>query len=311
MRSHVRTLRVAGAVVLAAGAVLLGSACSTPTVRAACAKTLVASTLPAFTDPALVEISGIAASRTNPGLWWVHNDSGDRARVFAVDESGAVRATFAVSGASAIDWEDVAVGPGPLAGVNYLYVADIGDNPSLRPDVVVYRMAEPVVPPGQTTGTITGVEALRLRYPDGAHDAEALALDPLSRSIVVLTKNLAGGAQGAYAVSDGIAGGSTTTMAALGAVTMPAGGAGAITGADVSSNGLQLAIRSYGGVRIVGRTLDVPLDRFITGGTGSFGCPGPTPAEIQGEAVGFRADGRGYVTVSEGSGAQIHRYNAP
>ncbi len=31
------------------------------------------------------ELSGIVKSRTYPDVYWVHNDSGDEARIFAVD----------------------------------------------------------------------------------------------------------------------------------------------------------------------------------------------------------------------------------
>jgi hypothetical protein len=304
-----RTTRIAVAV---AGVVLLAltvPACSAPTVAAACGKRLVASDAPALTDPALVELSGIAASRANAGLWWVHNDSGDSARVFAVDENGAVRTTLTLAGQTAIDIEDIALGEGPTPGATYVYVADIGDNTLIRTDVKIYRFVEPAV--GATTGTISSVEMFRLRYPDGAHDAEAFFVDPLSHSLVIVTKSLAGGAQPAYRVGTDVAAGTTTTMTQIGTVTTATGPGGAITGADASPNGLQLAIRTYGGVRLIGRNADLPLGAFLAGATGSVQCPGPVPAEVQGEAVGFRTDGRGYVTVSEGTGPVIHRYNAP
>lgn len=288
------------------------SACRAPTLQATCAKKLVATTSAAITDPALREISGIAASRATPGLWWVHNDSGDTARVFAIDDNGAVHATLTLAGATAVDYEDIAVGEGPVAGTTYLYVADIGDNAASRPEVVVYRMVEPTVSAtGSTTGSIAAVDTLHLRYPDGAHDAEALAIDPLSHSIVIITKSLGGGAQAAYRVPTSIAAGSTTTMSSVATITTDAGLVGAITGADLSRDGLQLAIRTYGGVRIVGRNADLPLDRFLAGGVGSVSCPAPGPPEVQGEAIGFRVDGRGFVTVSEGTGVALHRYAAP
>jgi len=312
MRLGSRTARVGAISLLLAGAVLGGAACSAPTLQAACSKRLVAATSAATTDPALIELSGIAASRTNPGLWWVHNDSGDSARVFALDENGGVHATMTLTGASAIDYEDVAVGEGPVSGTSYLYVADIGDNLATRSDVVVYRMIEPTVSAsGAVTGSIGGVEALRLRYPDGAHDAESFAIDPLSHSLIIFTKSLAGGAQPAYRVTTALAGGSTTTMTPLATLTSEAGFAGAITGADISRDGLQLAIRTYGGVRIVGRNADLPLERFVVGGVGAVSCPAPIPSEMQGEAIGFRLDGRGYITVSEGTGVALHRYTAP
>lgn len=299
---------------LAAGglAVSVLAACSAPVVHAACSRNLIASSSPAVTDPALVEISGIAASRRNAGIWWVHNDSGDSARVFALDETGAVRATLSLPGITAIDFEDVAVGEGPVAGSPYLYVGDIGDNAAARSEILVHRMPEPAVATtGTTTGTIVGVETLRLQYPDGPRDAESLAIDPLSHSILVIAKSLTGGAQTVYRASTSIAAGSATTMSVVGTVTTTAGLAGAITGADVSADGLQLAIRTYGGVRLIARNASLPLDRFVSGGTGSVTCAGPVPVEVQGEAIGFRSDGRGYTTVSEGSGAVLHRATAP
>ena len=58
--------------------------------------------LPVFLD----EASGLAQSRTNPGVFWVHNDSGDEPRVYAVSRSGALLGSYTLSGATAIDWEE-------------------------------------------------------------------------------------------------------------------------------------------------------------------------------------------------------------
>ena len=71
--------------------------------------------------------------------------------------------------------EDIALGEGPTPGATYVYVADIGNNSLLRTDLKIYRFIEPTV--GATTGTISGVEMFQLRYPDGAHDAEALFVE--------------------------------------------------------------------------------------------------------------------------------------
>jgi hypothetical protein len=35
-------------------------------------------------------------------------------------------------------------------------------------------------------------------------------------------------------------------------------------------------------------------------------CAGPIPFELQGEAIAFRPDGRGYATIAEGSGQRLH-----
>src|SRR6185503_14763457 len=79
----------------------------------------------------LDEISGMSQSRGNPNIFWVHNDSGDQARVYAVNRKGVLVGTYLLDGASAVDWEDMAMGPAP-GGRSYLYLADIGDNSARR-----------------------------------------------------------------------------------------------------------------------------------------------------------------------------------
>src|SRR5688572_15906829 len=69
----------------------------------------------------ITEASGIAVSRQHEGVLWIHNDSGDSNRIFAMTFRGAPLGTFTLSGASAIDWEDIAIGPVPPQG-NYIYV---------------------------------------------------------------------------------------------------------------------------------------------------------------------------------------------
>ena len=89
-----------------------------PVLEAACAHTLTASTVGSLASNALTETSGIAASRRVSGVWWVHNDSGDRARVFAIGNDGRDLGEFDLAGAAAVDWEDIAVGSGPSAGTS-------------------------------------------------------------------------------------------------------------------------------------------------------------------------------------------------
>src|SRR2546427_568330 len=65
-----------------------------------------------ITDPQLPEISGLVPSHTVKGAWWVHNDSGDQARLYAINSRGQLLAKFTVSEAKNVDWEDLASGPG-------------------------------------------------------------------------------------------------------------------------------------------------------------------------------------------------------
>ena len=287
-----------------------------PVLGAACSGTLVASTPGAVASDAVTEASGIAASRRVDGVWWVHNDSGDVARVFAIDGTGRTLGEYALSGASAVDWEDIAAGPGPTAGVAYLYVGDIGDNAKSRASVQVYRVPEPVVDPGTPTSapqTIADVATLTLRYPDGAHDAEALVVDPSTGELFVITKDLVGGIAQVFRAPAGLAAGSTTTLVQVATVSL--GGGQGVTAADVTPAGDVVALRTYFGVFLYPRAAGTPLAQAFSqpscaGAAPPFGNGTPA-SEPQGEALGFTRDGRGYVTASEGAHASLHRFTAP
>jgi hypothetical protein len=117
--------------------------------------------------PGVPEASGLALSRRTPGVLWTHNDSGPPV-VFALDTGGNPKGKVQITGASVVDWEDIEVGS--CGSKPCLYVADIGDNRAVRPQITVYRVPEPL--PGDAASA--PAEALHARYPDGAQDAEAL-----------------------------------------------------------------------------------------------------------------------------------------
>src|SRR5262245_12603482 len=93
----------------------------------------------------LEEASGLAASVANPGLLWTHNDGGDEARIFLIDEQAHLRSTAWFENVKLRDWEDMAVGPGPTDGKSYVYVGDIGDNDAKYKYKFIYRVEEPVI----------------------------------------------------------------------------------------------------------------------------------------------------------------------
>src|ERR1700761_4929937 len=93
------------------------------------------------------EISGIAASGILPNIYYVHNDSGDTSRFFAINPDGKLITTIYFNGDKSeklgvSDCEDIAVGPGPANKKSYVYMGDIGDNVSMRNCITVYRIAE-------------------------------------------------------------------------------------------------------------------------------------------------------------------------
>ncbi len=138
----------------------------------------------------LRESSGIGISRTYPGVIWTHNDSGDRPRLYAIDYRAMLLATFDVEGAGARDWEAMELGPCPgLSDVACLYMADFGDNSFARESVTIYVIEEP--DPAAGDGEVTVLGAVSFVYPDGPHDAEALAMTA-NGGLIVVTKERGG-----------------------------------------------------------------------------------------------------------------------
>ena len=86
----------------------------------------------------LREVSGCAVSLRSPRTVWVHNDSGDTPRVFSVNLDTKAVHTVRITGAEAVDWEDMAALPN-----GDLLMADIGDNAKQRDAVVLYQVKEP------------------------------------------------------------------------------------------------------------------------------------------------------------------------
>lgn len=110
--------------------------------------------------PELLEPSGMVGCGINPEIFWVHNDSGDFPRLFAVDLSGQVwvppwlaRRGFVarpvqaegeklypgltIKQAALNDWEDIA-----RCG-DRLYIAETGNNGNARRDMGLYELFEP------------------------------------------------------------------------------------------------------------------------------------------------------------------------
>jgi len=244
----------------------------------------------------VLEASGLALSRRQPGVLWTHNDSGDTARVFALDSTGQVVGEVQIAGANAHDWEDMAVGPGPDGG-DALYMGDIGDNGSSRDDIHVWVVPEPEAIDG--TASATGI---RLHYPDQAHDAEALLVDPLSGDLYIITKIIDGHSLvfraaaplGAEMTLEQVA---DLALAGRDGISVPLA-----TAADVSPDGSCVYLRTYGDVVAWERDPATPLHEAFAGTLLSMAAA----AEPQGEAIA--AADFGYWTLSEGKGAMLYRY---
>jgi hypothetical protein len=141
-----------------------------------------------------VELSGIAASRQQPGVLWSHNDRGsgdDRVSLIAFDDSGHHFGDAALSNAVNEDWEDIAIAPAQPGGPDFIYIGDIGDNDLRRDTIRIIRLPEPDIDTFDEAGqAVVGAhEEFELRYADAeAHDAESLAIDPVTGQVLVVTK---------------------------------------------------------------------------------------------------------------------------
>ncbi|RMH94540.1 hypothetical protein EBB59_02395 [Lysobacter pythonis] len=137
-----------------------------------------------ITDGALDEISGIAASRRHDGVLWAIDDSGNPARLYAIGRRGGRLGTYQVEGVEKTDWEDIAAFE--LNGKPYLLVADTGDNGGIRKLLQLHVFEEPE--DAEADGTLRPAWSLQFRWPDGARDCEAVAVDAERNQIILISK---------------------------------------------------------------------------------------------------------------------------
>ncbi|MES2278792.1 MAG: hypothetical protein V4592_22365 [Bacteroidota bacterium] len=261
-------------------------------------------------DAVMDEASGIAASTTHPGIYYIHNDSGDTSRFFAITPEGKLKTTYYYKGdptepLGARDCEDIAVGPGPDKGKSYIYLGDIGDNRAERKYLTVYRFEEqPAIGPD----SVKHVDAtpLYIKYPDGAKDAETLMVDPVEQLLYIVSKRK--NSVIVYTTPLAYKAGDTITLTKRSTVHL--GGIPPfkwVTAGDISKDGSQILLRNYNAVYYWKRPEGMPVWQVMT--------QKPTKLyykkEKQGEAIGFTPDGKGYYTASEGIGEPIYYYHTP
>lgn len=258
----------------------------------------------------MTEISGIAASGVNPGLYYIHNDSGDTSRFFAILPTGELKSTIYFKGDpkeryGVHDCEDIAVGPGPVAGQSYVYLGDIGDNYSVRKYLTVYRMEEKTA---WMDDSIAHAKAypIHLKYPDGPKDAETLMVDPIEKllyivskrqdSVTVYTTPLL------YKVNDTVTLTKRCKLYFHGFKVFKW-----ITAGDISKDGQQILLKSYTRVYYWRRQNNQPIWQAMLRKPLLL----PYIQERQGEGICFTPDGDGYYTCSEGVYTPIYYYPLP
>ena len=251
---------------------------------------------------AIREASGIVASRKNPGVLWVHNDSGKRA-LYAINSQGKHLGVYNISGCKVKDWEDIAIGASEHSGVSYIYIGAIGDNHLRRKYRSICRITEPKVDAKQkpVEKRITVDARLDFRYPNGRRtDAEALMFDPQKQVLYLINKRT----MPATVYELPLPKQSRSVETAKPVTTLPYR---FVVAADMSADGSEILIKTYTNVyywkRLANENLSDTLKRPPT--------VLPYRMETQGEAIGWAANAAGYFTVSEenlGIDARLYFY---
>lgn len=256
----------------------------------------------AFGDPrllgplALDEVSGVAVGVHGT---YVQEDSGNDPVVRRVDSAGRDVATLRLPVRNR-DWEDLAATPDG-SGTPSLWVADIGDNRSVRHEVQVHRFAEPA---GDHVGPVT---TYRFAYADGPHDAEALLVLPGGLRVAVVTKGLTGAGvyegpldASAPQVLQRVA---DVEVRVTGTRGGPAGAFGQllVTGGAVAPDGRTVALRTYTDL------YEWDLTDDLAATFAAAPVVSALPPTGQGEAVGYGRDSRSVLVAGEGEGAPLQQ----
>lgn len=242
------------------------------------------------------EASGLVSGRRDPSVLWIVDDGPGTASLLAVDRAGTTLGVVEMAGVEGIDTEDLAIGScGPQDPAPCLYVGDVGDNVAGRATVQVHRFPEPAPDAGRievTTATVT--------LPAAPTDVEGLVVTDDGIPVLLTKEEGRTRLLAPAAFADG-------PLVELAELELPVperplltGFVGlTVTAADLAPSGSRLLLRTYDSV--VELTAP-PGDRDLAGVAGWTAIELPAPFEGQGEAVAYLPDGRGYATVSEGTG---------
>lgn len=208
-------------------------------------------------DKRISESSGIALSRRQPDAVWIHNDSGDRARLFLVGLDGQTRGVLLLSGVRAFDWEDMCAFT--AEGTPWLLVGDVGDNsrsralsgdkgPSQPCRLLLFPEPEMKGAADQEADAVT---IISFEYEDGPHNCESVAVDAERGEILLVSKTKlgTGDVTGVYMMPLTLAAGTVTATARrIGTL-----GIDMAMGMDITADGRRMAVLAPGDALCVER----------------------------------------------------------
>jgi hypothetical protein len=269
---------------------------------------------------ALIEASGLQASRSREGDFFVHNDEGAPV-IYAIDEKGTDLGLVSIVPARNKDWEDIT--SVPVEGGRWIVAGDIGDNRAKRKFIKLYFADEPQTGKNDRyAGELELQHWLTLTYPDGARDCEAMAYDPAGNQLLLLSKR--DKPPRLYSVDLEVALSQNEAelkfLGTTSALRPPTsrdrshfGGRtdwiSQPTGLDISSDGTEAVVITYRSLYRYHRKPDEDwLSAFQRAPEEVVG-----PPAVQNEAIAFSTDGKAIYVTTEKLPAPVHRieFNTP
>jgi hypothetical protein len=227
------------------------------------------------------EISGVVASRTYRRTLWIQQDGGNPERIDAIRPDGSARASISITGARNRDWEDIGLWD------RRLWIGDIGDNGRKLGEIQIYWFREP-----KLRARSVAAKTLHLRYPDGAHNAEAMFVTGGNLYIVSKEKTLETGTVYRADVSP-LRDGAFRAMQRV--ATVPIGN---ISAADVGERGI--VIRNYRHALLFRWRGDRSVARALAG----------SPCDVEvgpgAESIAFSSWNRSTFSIPEGTSPPVY-----
>lgn len=226
------------------------------------------------------EVSGMIASVTHPGHFWLHNDSGAEPELILIDSAGVEKARVAVLGARNRDWEDIS------RRGDTLLIAETGDNGADHDTIYVYAVLEPAT---ISNDSVAILAVYPMQFPDGPRDSESLMVDHETGDWFIISKREDNGRVYRYAAPQ-----RADSLATLERLQLELPFRMAVA-ADMTPDGREFVIKTYDSIylwrRGAGESMLEALSR----------APAKQPyvPERQGEAIAYTLNGSAYFTASE------------